>query len=67
MPREHALYRPTLEDILAFSGGERILTLTQVAQYVGRENRWVKKHLGIDRNGITAMALAAKLAREYSG
>ena len=67
MPREHTMYRPILEDVLAYSGGKRLLNITQVAGYVGRRREWVSEHLGVTSDGITAMALAQKLAKEYSG
>ena len=61
------MYRPILEDILAFSKGHRMLTLTEVSKYVGHKNDWCKENLGVTREGITAMALAQKLARDFSG
>lgn len=67
MPREHELYRPLLEDILAFTGGKRLMTISDVAGYIGRRRPWVTEHLGVTADGITAMALAQKLAKEYSG
>ena len=66
MPREHEMYRATLEDILAYTGGKRMLTISQVARYVGRRREWVTEHLGVTAAGITAMALANKLAKEHS-
>lgn len=67
MPREHEMYRPILEDVLAYSEGKRLLNISQVAAYVGHKREWVTEHLGVTSEGITAMALAHKLAREYSG
>ena len=67
MAREHELYRPILEDVLAYTGGKRLLHITDVAAYLGRRRPWVSEHLGVTSEGITAMALAAKLAKEYSG
>ncbi len=63
MPREHEMYRPILEDLLAYSGGKRMLSLKDVCQYVGRENRWVKEHLGVTREGVTVHELARRLAK----
>lgn len=63
MPREREMYRPILEDILSFTGGRRMMSLKDVCQYVGRENRWVKEHLGVTREGVTAMELAHRLAK----
>lgn len=65
--REHEMYRPVLEDILAYSKGKRMLTITEVSKYVGHKNEWCKKYLGVPREGISAMALAKKLAADYSG
>ena len=61
------MYRPILEDVLAYSGGKRLLNISQVAAYVGHRREWVSEHLGVTADGITAHALAAKLAKEYSG
>lgn len=63
MPREHELYRPILEDILQYSGGRRVLAMKEVCEFTGRENRWVKKHLGVTREGITAHELARRMAK----
>ena len=57
------MYRPILEDILAFTGGKRMMSLTEVSVYVGRESRWVKRHLDVTREGITVHELANKLAK----
>ena len=63
MAREHEMYRPILEDLLAFTGGKRMLSMKDVCQYVGRENRWVKEHLGVTRDGVTVHELARRLAK----
>ena len=63
MAREHEMYRPILEDLLAYSGGKRMLSMKDVCQYVGRENRWVKEHLGVTRDGVTVHELARRLAK----
>lgn len=63
MAREHEMYRPILEDLLAYSGGKRVLSLTDVCRYCGRENRWVKEHLGVTREGVTVHELARRLAK----
>ena len=64
MPREHEMYRPILEDILSFTGGKRMMSMKDVCTYTGRENRWVKEHLSVTREGITAMELAHRLAKK---
>ena len=61
--REHEMYRPILEDILSFTGGRRMMSMKDVCLYVGRENRWVKEHLSVTREGITAHELAKRLAK----
>jgi len=65
--REHDMYRPTLEQILAFSGGRHLLTISDTARFLGRKREWCSAHLGITAAGITAEALAMKLAKGYSG
>lgn len=63
MPREHELYRPILEDILSFTGGRRMMSMKDVCKYTGRENRWVKEHLGVTRDGVTVHELARRMAK----
>ena len=67
MAREHELYRPTLEQILAFTGGKHLLTISDVSRYLGRKREWCSARFGITAAGITAEALASRLAHEYSG
>lgn len=62
MPREPTAYRDNLEDILAFSGGKRLLSQKEVAVYLGRDRRYIKKVFGIERDGISAATLARKLS-----
>lgn len=64
MPRERPAYRDNLEDILAFTGGRRVMTIADVRKYTGMvDNRTVKRHFPI-RDGIIA---AATLARCLAG
>ncbi len=64
MPREPATYRDNLEDILAFTGGKRQLALYEVAAYLGRDPRTVKKVFGIDpKKGVSAPTLARMLSQ----
>ncbi len=65
--REHEMYRPQLEQILSFTEGAHLLTISETARYLGRKREWCASHLGITAAGITAEALAMKLAKEYSG
>lgn len=67
MAREQAEYRPNLESILTFSGGKHLLTISDTARYLGRKREWCASHFGITAAGITAEALAMRLAKDYSG
>lgn len=62
MAREKKDYRAILEDILVFSGGKRVLTVGEVAQYTGLSRPTVCKRYGIGREGVMAPALAMKLS-----
>lgn len=61
MPRELPGFRDQLEDILAFSGGQRILSKQEVQQYTGKSRNWCEKHLELSKSGISAHVLARKL------
>lgn len=61
MGREAEGYRDQLEDILDYFGGKRLLTISDVARYLGRKRETVAKHLNISAEGITAPMLARKL------
>lgn len=63
MPRENETYRLELEQILSAFGNKRILSVTDVAGYVGRSRKWCRDHLGIDGDGVTAVKLALLLSR----
>lgn len=63
MSREKQGYREHLEDILAFTGGRRVLSLTDVRGYTGiADNRTVRKRFPIDGHTISAPALARALS-----
>ena len=63
MPREQSSYRDNLEDLLAFFGGKRILSVQDVCRYTGRDHRWVKSRFQMTaKNGISVPTLARKLA-----
>ena len=64
MPREFEDYRPILEDILKFSSGRRSLSAKDVAQYLGKCEKTVRRRYGIGAGGILAPVLARILARE---
>ena len=61
MSREHDGYRTTLEDILSFTEGARLLTCRKAAEYLGVDPRTVKKIFGVGKDGIAATELARKL------
>ena len=63
--REPELYREMLESILTHTDGKRILTNSEVARLMGKTRPWCKERLGVGKHGITAEALAYKLATEF--
>lgn len=62
MPREPKAYRDNLEDILEFTDGRRLVTQKEVAKYLGRDVKTVRRVYGVDRNGISAPTLARMLS-----
>ena len=62
MPRELPNYRDELEQILAFTGGKRILSWAEVQEYTGKGYKWCDNHLKIPHDGCTAVQLAHALA-----
>lgn len=59
---EHPDYRNNLEDILSFFNGKRVLSIQEITRYTGKDPRWVKSHLGIEKGTcISAPTLARKL------
>lgn len=63
MPRENETYRLELEQALAHFGDKRVLTVTDVAAYTGRDRKWCRQHLGISgKSGITVVKLAFALS-----
>ncbi len=63
MPREPTAYRDNLEDILAFTGGKRLLTQKEVSSYLGKDPRYIKKVFGVEKDGISAPTLARMLSK----
>lgn len=41
MPRELEDFRPYMEDILAFTGGRRVLTAKEAMEYTGKSRHWL--------------------------
>lgn len=62
MAREKPNYRYTLEDILGFTGGKRLLNVSDVARYTGKGAAWCRKHVPFQDGHITAVALARYFA-----
>ena len=60
--REKPTYRDHLEDILRFTGGARLLAVSQTAEYLGRSREWVSKRLKRENGGVSAVTLARWLA-----
>lgn len=59
MSREKENYRVELEQLTAFFGERRDLSIADVARYTGRDKRWCKKAYSIDpQRGITVVAFA---------
>lgn len=63
MGRECEGYRTTLEDILAYTNGARLLSRSAAAKYLGLDERTVGKRFDITKNGIAATELARKLCK----
>ena len=60
MPRELEDFRPYMEDILAFTGGRRIMTAKEAMAYTGRSRKWLNDR-GLNNN-IGAVQLARLMA-----
>ena len=64
MPRESPAYRDTLEDILAFSGGRRMLSVGEVSKYTGLvDYRTLHRHFPFTNGYISAILLARALCK----
>lgn len=63
MSREREAYRDNLEDILTFTEGKRLLTITDVRRYTGlRDDRAIKKRFPFRDGYISAPTLARCLS-----
>lgn len=63
MSREREAYRDNLEDILTFTDGKRLLTITDVRRYTGlRDDRAIKKRFPFRDGYISAPTLARCLS-----
>jgi hypothetical protein len=63
--REPDAYRPILESLLSASNGKRILSQSDVSRLLNKSRWWVRERLGVKKDGISAEALALKLARDF--
>ena len=61
--KEMPEYRDNYESLLAFFGNKRLLTASDVAQYTGRDWRFVKNLYDIPKTGITIPTLARRMCR----
>ena len=57
------IYRDILEGILAFTNGKHMLRRVDVVRYTGMGKAKVERELGVGLTGITAEALARRLAK----
>lgn len=63
MPREKPEYRDNLEDLRAYFGDKRLLTIKDVAEYCGRSREYVTRLYGLTKGGITTATLARKMCQ----
>lgn len=61
MPREKPEYRDNLEELRAYFGDKRLLTIKDVAEYTGRSRDYVVRLYGLTKAGITIATLARKM------
>lgn len=61
MPKEDEAYRDNYEALRKYSGGKMLLTATEVARYLGKDPRTVKKMYNISKPGITIPTLARRM------
>lgn len=61
--KEPEAYRDNYEALLAHFGNKRLLTVSDVAEYTGRDRRFVKELYEIPRSGITIPTLARRMSR----
>ncbi len=63
MSRESPAYRDTLEDVLAFSGGRRLLSIADVSRYTGLvDYRALHRRFRFQDGYISAIVLARSLS-----
>ena len=60
--KEAPTYRLELEELLTYFQGKRILTVTDVSNYVGHSRQWCRDNLEISGSGVSIVSLAKKLS-----
>jgi hypothetical protein len=63
--KEPECYRQILESLLSSTHGKRILSQSDVSRLLNKSRGWVRERLGVKKDGISAEALALKLARDF--
>lgn len=61
MPREHEAYRDNLEALREYFLPKRLVTVSDVAKYLGCDRQTAAKRFNISKNGITLETLARAL------
>lgn len=61
MAKEDAAYRDNLAELKAFFGDKRLVTAADVANYTGRDKRFVSRIYQIAPTGITLPTLARRM------
>lgn len=58
---EHPAYRDNLEQILKFTGGKQVLTVSQVREFTGMvDSRTIRRHFPIMKGGYISAATLAR-------
>lgn len=63
MPKELESYRDTLEDVLEFFDGKRMLKIVEVVKYTGLNHKTVKKRYPFNDGYISAVVLSRELSK----
>lgn len=65
MARELEDFRPYMEDILAFTGGRRVMTAKEAMEYTGKSRHWlINRGLNNQIGAVQLARLMATLNRE---
>jgi hypothetical protein len=67
MAREREGYREQLEELIRHFGDVGMVTQPQVVAYTGRGEKWVRRRLGVGRQGVTLPVLARRLLELCDG